>query len=95
MKYLKAKNILPEKLIDEIQKYVEGDYIYIPRKEGKKKAWGEKSGTKEILKDRNKDIYKKYMEGTKISDLSLEYYLTEQSVRRIIKQEKAVIKFNT
>lgn len=30
MKYINANVILPEKLIEEIQKYIQGKYIYIP-----------------------------------------------------------------
>jgi hypothetical protein len=32
MKYINANVILPEKLIEEIQKYIQGKYIYIPIK---------------------------------------------------------------
>ncbi len=88
MKYIKAQNVLPEELIKQIQEYVDGDYLYIPRKDGEQKAWGEKSGTKRILKERNVDIYKKYCKGKSIIELSMEYYLTEQSIRRIISYVK-------
>ncbi|MET3196144.1 hypothetical protein ABID96_003112 [Bacillus sp. OAE603] len=33
MTYIKATAILPEKLISEIQKYVQGETIYIPKPE--------------------------------------------------------------
>ena len=36
MKYVNASEILPKELISEIQKYVEGNIIYIPNKEGKR-----------------------------------------------------------
>lgn len=32
MKYVKAKAVLPESLIAEIQKYIQGETIYIPNK---------------------------------------------------------------
>ena len=41
MKYINAQNILPEELIQHIQEYIHGDYIYIPRKIGEQKKWGE------------------------------------------------------
>lgn len=88
MKYIKAQNVLPEELIKQIQEYVNGDYLYIPRKDGEQKAWGEKSGTKGILKERNREVYMKYCEGKSPIELSMEYYLSEQSIRRIIGQEK-------
>ena len=40
MSYIKAEEILPEELIRQIQKYVDGVYIYIPRKPGTRHAWG-------------------------------------------------------
>ena len=36
MKYVNAMEILPKELISEIQKYVEGNIIYIPNKSGKR-----------------------------------------------------------
>ena len=88
MKYVKAQNVLPEEVIKIIQEYIDGEFIYIPRKDGQQKAWGEKSGTRDSLKSRNSSIYKKYMEGATVAELTLEFYLSEQSIRRIISQEK-------
>ncbi len=76
MRYLKAKNILPEELIRLIQEYVDGEFLYIPRKDGEQKAWGEKSGSRALLKERNNEIYRMYLEGYKISDISVKYYLS-------------------
>lgn len=91
MKYIKAKNVLPENLIKLIQKYVDGEYIYIPRKDGNQKAWGENSGTRESLKKRNNQIYSEYEAGAAVSELSKVHYLSEQSIRRVISQEKAAL----
>lgn len=41
MKYEKAQNILPYNIIELIQKYTDGGYIYIPRK-NENKNHGEK-----------------------------------------------------
>ena len=32
MKYINAKEILPDVLVEELQKYVQAGYIYIPAK---------------------------------------------------------------
>ncbi|WPC43715.1 CD3324 family protein [Clostridium sp. JS66] len=88
MKHLKAQDVLPEEIVKIIQKYVDGEYLYIPRKNENHKAWGEKSGIKSILKLRNREIYKKYINGATIDELTQEYYLSEKSIRRIIGQEK-------
>lgn len=88
MKYEKAQNILPEDVIELIQEYIDGGYLYIPRKDDNKKAWGENSGTKDSLKERNREIFNRYNEGLTIKELNKQYYLTEHSIRRIIRQEK-------
>ncbi|GAA0086466.1 CD3324 family protein [Clostridium sp. CTA-7] len=88
MKYIKAQDVLPEEIVKIIQEYVDGEYLYVPRKNDNHKAWGEKSGIKSSLKVRNNEIYKKYIAGTTINELTKEYYLSEKSIRRIISQEK-------
>ena len=53
MSYVNADDVLPKDLIGEIQKYVDGQLIYIPRKDENSLSWGEKNGTKEKLAERN------------------------------------------
>ncbi|WWU64735.1 CD3324 family protein [Clostridium baratii] len=88
MSYKKAQDVLPEEILKIIQEYIDGEYIYIPRKNENYKSWGEKSGIKDSLKIRNNEIYKKYLNGATINELAQEYYLSEKSIRRIIGQEK-------
>lgn len=78
---------MPEEIIKIIQEYVDGEYIYIPRKDGNEKAWGEKNGTRSSLKERNVEIFMKYINNTSIKELAKIYYLSEHSIRRIIHQE--------
>ena len=40
MSYIKADEILPQELIRQIQEYVDGVYIYIPRKPGSRYRFG-------------------------------------------------------
>lgn len=88
MSYKKAQDVLPEEILKIIQEYIDGEYIYIPRKSENHKSWGENSGIKDSLKIRNNEIYKKYLNGNSVDELSKEYYLSEKSIRRIIGQEK-------
>ena len=37
MRYQKANEILPENLVELIQKYIDGGYVYIPRKQENRK----------------------------------------------------------
>jgi Mor family transcriptional regulator len=86
--YVKAADVLPEELLDLIQKYVEGEYIYIPKKEGNKKLWGETTKSKKETCDRNKEIYKLYNQGVSSKALSERYYLSIKSIQRIVLKMK-------
>lgn len=88
MKYEKAQNILPLGMIEIIQNYIDGGYIYIPKKNENKKSWGDNTGTKKYLKERDREIYDKYSSGVSIKILSKEYFLTECSIRRIINNQR-------
>lgn len=86
MKYKKAQDVLPQYMIEDLQKYIEGGYLYIPKKEENKKSWGENTSTKYELNKRNKEIAKKHKNGKTIEELADGYYLTGYSIRRIIKK---------
>lgn len=49
MSYAKARDIFPNEILEIIQNYVEGEYIYIPKKEENKMVWGELTQSKEEL----------------------------------------------
>lgn len=82
LKYKNANNILPIELIEEIQKYVQGEYIYIPIKD---KLENTAPTEYEIeLQKRDRHIYTKALEGVSNKQLSAMYSLSESSIRRII-----------
>lgn len=86
MSYKNATEILPEKLLFEIQQYVEGEVLYIPRKSPKRIKWGEKSGTRKRLAERDREICKDRIIGLTVSDLANKYYLSEKSIQRILRK---------
>ena len=86
MSYVKAKDVLPKKLVEEIQQYVDGQLIYIPRKNENSLSWGEKNGTRERLAERNNAIASRYYSGETITKLSEEYFLSEKRIQGIIHQ---------
>ena len=88
MSYIKAEKILPEELIWEIQQYVDGVYIYIPRKPGTRHSWGQKTGYKAELRERNDHIRADHAEGVGIAMLSRKYHLSEKSIRRILQKNR-------
>lgn len=91
MSYKKAEAILPIEVIELIQNYIDGECIYIPKKDENKLSWGSNTSTKEILKKRNFNIYKDYLAGMKIKTLAEKYFLSTKSIERIVLQEKRAV----
>lgn len=88
MSYRSAEQILPAEIIELIQKYVDGENIYIPRKSENRKQWGEASKIRAELQQRNKEIYREYLQGVRMRELAEKYYLSEKSIQRIIYQAR-------
>ena len=53
MRYQKANEILPKELVELIQSYMDGGYVYIPRKEENRKSWGETSSARKEIQAGN------------------------------------------
>ncbi|WP_370636254.1 CD3324 family protein [Cohnella sp. CFH 77786] len=87
MKYENAGDVLPGGLLKEIQKYAAGKLLYIPSGE-EKKAWGETSGYRHQLQRRNLMIRNKYAHGMTVSELADEYFLSLDSIKKIIYSKK-------
>lgn len=88
MGYVRAEEILPVEVIELIQKYVDGQSIYIPRKGDCRAAWGTGTEIRRELLARNRQIYCEYLSGKRIQQLSESYFLSEKSIQRIIREEK-------
>lgn len=84
MKYINAKTILPEELIRELQQYIQGEYLYIPALCEQRKQWGEKTGYRNELNQRNSEIRKKYQGGSSMEALAMQYSLSLSAIRKII-----------
>ncbi len=83
MKYKNAQDILPDRLLKELQQYVSGETLYIPSVEAKK-SWGETSGAREYYKQRNAKIREQYNSGDTIEALAEEYNLSVDSIKKIV-----------
>ncbi len=88
MDYQNSTKLLPKELIEQIQKYVDGKVIYIPKKQINKKCWGENTDTKQVLALRNCQICLDNQNGMTIKHLSEKYFLAEKSIQRILRQKK-------
>lgn len=83
MKYKNASHVLPDELLKEIQKYVTGEVMYIPKTEEKKK-WGEGSGARQFYQERNRKIQTDYQKGMTLEELMRKYNLSAESIKRIV-----------
>lgn len=83
MKYKNAQDILPDRLLRELQQYVSGETLYIPNRQ-ERKSWGESSGAREYYKKRNEEIRQKYRDGSSLEQLAEEYHLSIDSIRKIV-----------
>ncbi|MGG4146038.1 CD3324 family protein [Paenibacillus algorifonticola] len=88
MKYVNADSILPESLLKEVQKYVQGGMIYIPTPEQSRKKWGECSGGRTYLNQRNDEIRRNFSAGAKIDQLSEQFCLSCDSIKKIVYSKK-------
>lgn len=83
MKYINAAEILPEQLLKELQTYIDGRVIYIP-KASTKKEWGATSGARTFYQERNREIQKLFKEGYSINVLTEQYGLAYSTIKKII-----------
>ena len=86
MSYIKADDVLPQSIIKIIQQYIDGENIYIPKKDGSRVDWGSKTGAKNELRRRNILIYREYMNGEKTSVLESRYFLSDKTIQRIVRE---------
>ena len=84
MKYINANEIFPVRLVEELQKYMQAGYIYIPAKTEQHKSWGELSGYRKELEDRNKKLISDYKQGISMENLADSYHLSVYAIRKII-----------
>lgn len=84
MKYVNANGILPQTLIAEIQKYVQGETIYIPKQEKAYHKWGALSGGRRMLDKRNLSIKKSFFSGSTIQQLADEHFLSTETIKKIV-----------
>ena len=81
--YRNAAEILPASLLAALQRYAAGQQIYVPRTE-ERVGWGQRSGTRQALDQRNQEIRRRRAEGVSVDELMAEYHLGYDSIRKIL-----------
>lgn len=87
MRYQKAEDVLPAQLLEEIQKYADGVYLYIPRRADRRRSWGNSTHYREELRQRDESIRYLHREGLGVVELAEQFHLSEKSIWRILRQK--------
>ncbi|MEK5641448.1 hypothetical protein BK138_10990 [Paenibacillus rhizosphaerae] len=87
MRYINASAVLPEELVEKLQEFVQGEYLYIPAIKNQHRSWGELSGARQEINKRNHEILKAYILGASVEELSESFHLSTYAIRKIIYQK--------
>lgn len=82
-RYKNAAEILPAPILALLQRYAAGQQLYVPRPD-ERLGWGERSGARELLRERNEQIRQRHREGAGIDQLMAEFHLGYDSIRKIL-----------
>ncbi len=85
MKYKNAAEVFPKELVQLLQQYVQGQYVYIPAVQ---KSPRHSTAYRMELQKRNAHIYTGSLEGISHRRLAQLYHLSEPSIRRILIQKR-------
>lgn len=88
MKYVNAQVVFPQALLGEIQKYVQGGLVYIPKSPGSHKKWGTDTDTKLMTAQRNEEIVRAFAAGRTVPALADAYCLAEETIKKIVYTKK-------
>ena len=87
MRYLNAEEILPAELLEQVQRYADGIYLYIPRRSDHRQSWGSSTRYREELQRRNESIRYLYREGLDPKALAERFHLSVKSIQRILREQ--------
>lgn len=85
--YKNAKDVLPDDLLEAVQRYLQGELLYIPVK-GPRRPWGERTGARKELAQRNQAIRDLYQEGRSLEELAATFHLSVETVQRIVRERR-------
>lgn len=88
MHYKNANEVIPQHLLTEIQKYVQGETIYIPKPTQTRKKWGSKTGSRASIDKRNLQIRQSFSNGEKIDQLADTYFLSVETIKKIVYRKR-------
>lgn len=83
MSYRNAREVFPPEVLALVQRYVEGDCVYIPRRTVQNRR-----SVREELSERNIKIREEYAAGQSVRMLAETYFLSSQAIYKILAEEK-------
>ena len=89
MRYINATQVLPADLLEAVQTYADGIFLYIPRKAGHKRPWGTSTATRQELSQRNTRIFQEYLAGADTETLAQRFFLSPKTIGRILKEQRS------
>ena len=84
MGYKAANDELPATLLQLVQENVDGEYLYIPRKEGCQRSRGESTTSRQVTRRRNEESRRRHQVGVPVRQLAETYYLSPKTVYKIV-----------
>ena len=84
MKDSTIEETLPRELLFEIQKYIQGKSVYIPKQKATHKKWGDNTQSKLETSERNDAIRSDFRAGSSIDELCEQYFLSLESIKKIV-----------
>lgn len=88
MRYVNAREVLPDPLVRELQKVVQGGYLYVQKDERSRKRWGEESGYRGELEARNRRICEEHDSGMSVGKLAERYGLSVHAIRKNVYRKR-------
>lgn len=79
MSYRNGRDVLPPELLALVQQYVQGESLYIPRKDARSCAPKDAA-----LRERNRCICRAYADGESVKQLAQRYFLSTQAIYKIL-----------
>lgn len=92
MRYVNADIIFPEELLNEIQKYMNGELVYVPKSKALRKKLGWKFRQQKNYNLRNDEIRRKFLDGDTIEKLSDRFCLSSDTIKRSFIQNNSLTK---
>ncbi len=90
LNYINATKVLPKELLAEVQKYIQGETLYIPIQQTTRKKWGSVSGIQKQLNHRNQNIRENFDNGMNIQEISENYFLSVETIKKIVYTKKEI-----